>query len=136
MFYREEGLADAPAVVLLHGFPASSFMLPAAEFGYTFDALTADLLAQLGVTRYAMYVHDYGAPIGWRLAPASPDAVSAIITQNGNGYGAGFGSTSPACPMRAWSARTPGITTTTWCPGPATTWSSWPIRRLLERTRP
>jgi pimeloyl-ACP methyl ester carboxylesterase len=72
------GLSDAP---------------PVTEFSYTFDALaelTAGLLAQLGVTRYAMYVHDYGAPIGWRLALRDPAAISAIITQNGNGYEAGF----------------------------------------------
>jgi pimeloyl-ACP methyl ester carboxylesterase len=108
-------------VVLLHGFPTSSFMFrqlipllagryhviapdhlgfglsdapPASEFGYTFDALadlTGALLGQLGVHRYAMYVQDYGAPVGWRLALSHPDAVSAIITQNGNGYEAGFG---------------------------------------------
>lgn len=120
LFYREAGPADAPAVVLLHGFPASSFMFrgliplladryhviapdhlgfglsdapPAGEFDYSFDALaglTAGLLGQLGITRYAMYVHDYGAPVGWRLALADPGAVSAIITQNGNGYEAGF----------------------------------------------
>jgi pimeloyl-ACP methyl ester carboxylesterase len=72
------GLSDAP---------------PAGEFGYTFDALaglTGALLAQLGVTRYAMYVQDYGAPVGWRLALADPAAVTAIITQNGNGYEAGL----------------------------------------------
>jgi pimeloyl-ACP methyl ester carboxylesterase len=120
LFYREAGPADAPAVVLLHGFPASSFMFrdlipaladryhviapdllgfgysdaPAAsEFSYTFDALaglTAGLLEQLGVDRYAVYVQDYGAPVGWRLALARPDAITAIITQNGNGYDAGF----------------------------------------------
>jgi pimeloyl-ACP methyl ester carboxylesterase len=120
LFYREAGPADAPAVVLLHGFPASSFMFrdlipaladryhviapdllgfgysdaPAAsEFSYTFDALaglTAGLLEQLGVDRYAVYVQDYGAPIGWRLALARPDAITAIITQNGNAYDAGF----------------------------------------------
>ena len=120
LFYREAGPAGARAVVLLHGFPASSFMFrdliplladryrviapdhlgfgwsdapPAGEFGYTFDALaglTADLLSQLGVTRYAMYVQDYGAPVGWRLALADPDAITAIITQNGNGYKAGL----------------------------------------------
>jgi pimeloyl-ACP methyl ester carboxylesterase len=120
LFYREAGPADAPAVVLLHGFPASSFMFreliplladryhviapdhlgfglsdtpPADEFGYTFDALaglTAGLLTQLGVTRYAIYVQDYGAPVGWRLALADPDAVTAVITQNGNGYEAGL----------------------------------------------
>jgi pimeloyl-ACP methyl ester carboxylesterase len=120
LFYREAGPADAPVIVLLHGFPASSFMFrdlipplarqyhviapdllgfglsdapPADTFSYTFDALsglTAELLADLGVTRYAIYVHDYGAPVGWRLALADPAAVTAIITQNGNGYDAGF----------------------------------------------
>jgi pimeloyl-ACP methyl ester carboxylesterase len=120
LFYREAGPANAPTVVLLHGFPTSSFMFrhlvpaladtyhvvapdhlgfglsdaPGAdEFDYTFDALTdltADLLNQLDVARYAMYVHDYGAPIGWRLALRRPDAITAIITQNGNGYDAGF----------------------------------------------
>ncbi len=120
LFYREAGPAGAPVIVLLHGFPTSSFMFrdlipalagryhviapdhlgfgfsdaPAAdEFGYSFDALaglTAGLLKQLGVTRYAMYVQDYGAPIGWRLALADPKAITAIITQNGNGYDAGF----------------------------------------------
>ena len=119
LFYREAGPPGAPTVVLLHGFPASSFMFrdlipllggyhviapdhlgfglsaapPAAHFGYTFDALaglTAGLLGQLGITRYAMYVQDYGAPVGWRLALADPGAVTAIITQNGNGYEAGF----------------------------------------------
>jgi pimeloyl-ACP methyl ester carboxylesterase len=120
LFYREAGAADAPVIVLLHGFPSSSFMFrnlipilardyhviapdhlgfgrsatPSAdEFDYTFDALaelTSGLLAELGVTRYAMYVQDYGAPIGWRLAIADPGAITAIITQNGNGYDAGF----------------------------------------------
>jgi pimeloyl-ACP methyl ester carboxylesterase len=120
LFYREAGAADAPALVLLHGFPASSFMFrnlipllsdryhviapdylgfglssaPSAdEFDYSFSALaglTAGLLVHLRLTRYAMYVHDYGAPVGWRLALAKPGAISAIITQNGNGYEAGF----------------------------------------------
>ena len=120
LFYREAGPADAPVIVLLHGFPASSFMFrdlipplaqryrviapdllgfgfsdaPSADtFTYTFDALsrlTAGLLTELGVTRYAIYVHDYGAPVGWRLALADPGAITAIITQNGNGYDAGF----------------------------------------------
>lgn len=120
VFYREAGPADAPAIVLLHGFPTSSFMFrnlipqlsdryrviapdflgfgysdaPSAdEFDYTFDALadvTAGLLQQLDVSRYAIYVQDYGAPVGWRLALRDPEAVTAVITQSGNGYDAGF----------------------------------------------
>jgi pimeloyl-ACP methyl ester carboxylesterase len=121
LFYREAGAADAPVVVLLHGFPASSFMFrdlipllsaapPAGEFGYTFDALaqlTAHLLARLEITRYAMYVHDYGAPIGWRLALADPAAVTAIITQNGNGYDAGFTEAFWKPVREYWAERTP-----------------------------
>lgn len=120
LFYREAGSADAPAIVLLHGFPTSSFMFrnlipeladryrviapdylgfgysdaPSVnEFDYTFDGLadlTAGLLDQLGISTYAIYVQDYGAPIGWRLALRDPAACTAIITQNGNGYDAGF----------------------------------------------
>lgn len=120
IFYREAGPRDAPTLLLLHGFPSSSSMFrgllplladrwhllapdhlgfghsdaPAAgDFGYSFDALsslTAGLLEQLGVTRYAMYVHDYGAPIGWRLALHDPSAISAIISQSGNAYQIGL----------------------------------------------
>ncbi|OMC11114.1 alpha/beta hydrolase [Mycolicibacter heraklionensis] len=120
LFYREAGPTDAPAVVLLHGFPTSSYMFrdlitrladdyhviapdylgfgysdmpPASEFDYTFDnlaQLTQALLDQLGLDRYAIYVQDYGAPIGWRLALNRPDSIRAIVTQNGNGYDEGF----------------------------------------------
>ncbi|CDO06658.1 alpha/beta hydrolase [Mycolicibacterium cosmeticum] len=120
LFYREAGDAHAPAVILLHGFPTSSYMfrhlIPALandyhviapdhlgfglsdaptadDFNYTFDTLTrltAGLLQALNVDRYAMYVQDYGAPIGWRLALANPAAITAIISQNGNAYDAGF----------------------------------------------
>ncbi len=120
LFFREAGDPDAPAVLLLHGFPTSSHMFrdliprladryrviapdhlgfglsdaPSVDdFDYTFDALTdltAGLLAGLGIDRYAMYVQDYGAPIGWRLALRTPSAVTAIVSQNGNGYDAGF----------------------------------------------
>ena len=120
LFYREAGSSNHPVLVLLHGFPTSSHMFrnlipllagnyhviapdhlgfglsdapPAAEFDYTFEALTdltQGLLSQLGVSRYAIYVQDYGAPIGWRLALRQPDAITAIITQNGNAYDAGF----------------------------------------------
>jgi pimeloyl-ACP methyl ester carboxylesterase len=120
VFYREAGDPQAPVVVLLHGFPTSSHMfrhlIPALadryrviapdhigfgqsampslqDFPYTFDALTqvtSGLLRSLGVDRFAMYVQDYGAPIGWRLALRDPDRITAIITQNGNAYVDGF----------------------------------------------
>jgi pimeloyl-ACP methyl ester carboxylesterase len=137
LFYRESGPADGPAVVLLHGFPASSFMFrdliplladryhviapdhlgfglsdapTTEEFEYTFDALaglTAGLLGQLGVRRYAIYVHDYGAPVGWRLALSNPDSISAIITQNGNGYEAGFAQAFWKPVREYWENRNP-----------------------------
>ncbi|MFJ8280283.1 alpha/beta fold hydrolase [Streptomyces griseoviridis] len=120
VFYREAGPSDAPVLLLLHGYPTSSHMfrhlIPAlagpyrviapdhigfgrssapdtADFPYTFDALTEvtrGFLAALGVHRYALYVQDYGAPIGWRLALASPDAVLGVVSQNGNAYEEGF----------------------------------------------
>lgn len=120
LFFRQAGDPNAPALVLLHGFPTSSYMFrhllpaladhyhviapdhlgfglsdapPVQEFDYTFDALTdltAGLLRALDVGAYAMYVQDYGAPIGWRLALRDPAAITAIITQNGNAYDAGF----------------------------------------------
>jgi pimeloyl-ACP methyl ester carboxylesterase len=120
LFFRESGDPGAPAVVLLHGFPTSSHMFrhliprladryhviapdhlgfglsdapPVERFDYTFDALTqltAGLLRELGIDRYAIYVQDYGAPIGWRLALREPSSITAIVTQNGNGYDAGF----------------------------------------------
>ncbi|KOG86765.1 alpha/beta fold hydrolase [Streptomyces varsoviensis] len=120
VFYREAGPADAPVLLLLHGYPTSSHMfrhlIPAlagpyrviapdhigfgrssapdvSEFDYTFDALaevTRGFLAAVGVRRYAIYVQDYGAPIGWRLALADPAAVLAVVSQNGNAYEAGF----------------------------------------------
>lgn len=123
VFYRTAGPEDGPVVVLLHGFPTSSFMFrnliplladryrvvapdllgfgfsdaPAADdFPYTFDALadvTAALLRQLSISEYALYVQDYGAPIGWRLAlaqPAGRPRITAIVSQNGNAYEEGF----------------------------------------------
>ena len=120
VFYREAGAPDLPALVLLHGFPTSSHMFrnliplladryrviapdhigfgrsssPSPDdFDYTFDALTdvtEKLLEQLGADTYAIYVQDYGAPIGWRLALRRPSSITAIITQNGNAYEAGF----------------------------------------------
>jgi pimeloyl-ACP methyl ester carboxylesterase len=120
VFWREAGPVDAPVLLLLHGYPSSSHMfrhlLPALaghyrviapdhigfgrssapsvdDFDYTFAALTAvtgRFLETIGVTRYTMYVQDYGAPVGWRLALADPSAVVAVISQNGNAYEEGF----------------------------------------------
>jgi len=120
IFYREAGAAGRPVLVLLHGFPTSSYMFRSLipqladryhliapdhlgfglsdapsvdEFEYSFDALAdicAGLLKQLGISRYGLYVQDYGAPIGWRLALRAPEAITAIITQNGNAYEAGL----------------------------------------------
>src|SRR5271155_4988254 len=120
IFYREAGPEAAPVVLLLHGFPTSSHMfrnlIPAlsdryrviapdypgygqsdmpdhTKFAYTFDRfgeLVDGLLDQLGVKSYAMYVMDYGAPVGWRLALKHPDQIAALIVQNGNAYDEGL----------------------------------------------
>jgi pimeloyl-ACP methyl ester carboxylesterase len=137
LFYREAGPPAGPPVVLLHGFPSSSFMFrnlipgladryrviapdhlgfglsdcPSVDdFDYTFDALadlTAGLLAHLGVGQFAIYVQDYGAPVGWRLALRSARSISAIITQNGNGYEAGFQKNFWRPLQAFWDGRTP-----------------------------
>lgn len=121
VFYREAGPADAPVVLLLHGFPTSSFQyrelmplladryrviapdlpgfgfteIPAERrYRYTFDALAETVAAfteALGLRRYALYIFDYGAPTGLRLAMAHPERVAAIVTQNGNAYEEGLG---------------------------------------------
>jgi len=120
IFYREAGPSTAPAILLLHGFPASSHMfrnlIPALadsyhviapdlpgfgfsdapdrkHFRYTFGNLAAviDRFTQaVGLSRYAIYVFDYGAPVGFRLALAYPERVTAIISQNGNAYEEGL----------------------------------------------
>jgi len=134
--YREAGPADAPAILLLHGFPSSSRMFrnliprladryhviapdypgfgasdvpdPARfEVSFAHYAKVIDqLTAQLGVADYALYVQDYGAPIGYRLALAHPERVTALVVQNGNAYEAGL---SPFWnPIRAyWRDATP-----------------------------
>lgn len=121
MFYREAGGKDAPVVLLLHGFPSSSHMyrdliprladryrviapdlpgfgftnVPASRhYKYTFDALAETVAAfvdKLELTSYAIYVFDYGAPTGFRLAVKYPDRVRALISQNGNAYEEGLG---------------------------------------------
>jgi pimeloyl-ACP methyl ester carboxylesterase/alkylhydroperoxidase family enzyme len=120
IFYREAGEKDAPAVLLLHGFPTSSHQyrgliarladkyrviapdLPgfgfsdapdAKTFGYTFDHLAEvveDFTDAVGLTRYALYVFDYGAPVGFRLAVSRPERIAALISQNGNAYEEGL----------------------------------------------
>jgi pimeloyl-ACP methyl ester carboxylesterase len=121
VFYREAGPANAPVILLLHGFPTSSVQyreliprladryrviapdLPGFGFTevpadrgyqYTFDALAKTIFAftqVLKLTRYAMYVFDYGAPTGFRLALMAPERVAAIVSQNGNAYEEGLG---------------------------------------------
>ena len=121
VFYREAGPADAPVVLLLHGFPASSFQyreliprladnfrviapdlpgfgfteVPAArDYKYTFDTLANSILAftdALRLAHYTLYIFDYGAPIGLRLAMAHPERITAIVSQNGNAYEEGLG---------------------------------------------
>ena len=116
IFYRESGAADAPALLLLHGFPSASHMFrdliplladrfhiiapdlpgfgqsdmpPRSKFTYTFDRV-ADVIDRftevIGLKRFALYVFDYGAPTGFRIAAKHPERITAIISQNGNAY--------------------------------------------------
>ena len=116
IFYREAGPEGAPTILLLHGFPTSSHMfrnlipeladryhvvapdLPGfgfsdapnrTQFRYTFENLTMAIdsfIQSIGIERFAIYVFDYGAPVGFRLALARPERITAIISQNGNAY--------------------------------------------------
>jgi pimeloyl-ACP methyl ester carboxylesterase len=120
VFYRDAGASDKPAILLLRGFPSASHMfrdlipllagsyrliapdLPGFgqtispgrdQFDYTFDNLAqvlGDFVEAIGLERYALYLFDYGAPVGFRLAIQHPERVSAIISQNGNAYEEGF----------------------------------------------
>ena len=120
IFYREAGADSSPALLLLHGFPTSSHMfrdlIPAladhyhvaapdlpgfgfsdapdrAQFKYTFDHLTGVIdrfTTVAGLARYAIYVFDYGAPVGFRLTTRHPERITAIVSQNGNAYEEGL----------------------------------------------
>jgi pimeloyl-ACP methyl ester carboxylesterase len=130
IFYREAGDPQASAVLLLHGFPTSSHMfrnlipqlagdyhvvapdLPGfgfsdapdhKTFAYTFDHLAeviGDFVEQIGLRKFAVYVFDYGAPVGFRLALRYPDRISALISQNGNAYVEGL--SDDWAPVRAY----------------------------------
>ena len=120
VFYREAGSATAPTILLLHGFPTSSHMyrnlIPALadryhvvapdlpgfgfsdapdrkQFPYTFENLAKvidNFTQAIGLERFAIYIFDYGAPVGLRLALAHPERITAIISQNGNAYEEGL----------------------------------------------
>ena len=132
LFYREAGSPEAPTLLLLHGFGASSYMFrdlmpqlarhyhviapdlpgfgqtsvqPEVSFEYTFDRLASVIDAftvAKGLDRYALYVFDYGAPVGWRLAVNHPEKITAIVSQNGNAYEVGL-SEGWADMRRAWA---------------------------------
>ena len=103
VFYREAGPADAPTVLLLHGFPSASHMFRnlIPQLAGRYHVVAPDFTQAMGLSRYAIYVFDYGAPVGWRLAMAHPERISAIVTQNGNGYEEGLGE-GPWAPIRAY----------------------------------
>ena len=136
IFYREAGPADAPVILLLHGFPTSSHMFrdliprlaphyrviapdypgyglsgtpSMTDFAYTFDNL-ADVIDRftqaLGLDSYALYMQDFGGPVGFRLAVRHPERVHALVVQNANAYENGL---SPAMDAArpAWERRTP-----------------------------
>jgi pimeloyl-ACP methyl ester carboxylesterase len=137
IFYREAGSPDRPTILLLHGFPTSSHMFrdliplladryhliapdypgfgysarpTPGEFEYTFDHL-ADVMEQfvdmLGLTRYSLYMQDFGGPVGFRLAARRPQQVRSLIIQNANAYEEGVSSGVRDVVLRIWKERTP-----------------------------
>ncbi len=135
VFVREAGNKSAPTIVLLHGFPTSSHMFreliprlaekfhviapdmigfghsdapPISRFAYTFDnltAITAKVLERLEVRSYVLYMHDYGGPIGFRLATAAPDRVRGLIVQNANAYMEGVSEAVAELFLPLWKER-------------------------------
>jgi pimeloyl-ACP methyl ester carboxylesterase len=148
LFYREAGKPEKPTIVLLHGFPTSSHMFrnliplladrfhviapdypgfghseapPADKFQYTFDHLAqliATLIEHAGVTRYYLYLQDYGGPIGFRIATKHPERIAGLVIQNANAYEEGLSEAvkGPAVPF--WKERNAG--------------SEAPMRELLK----
>jgi pimeloyl-ACP methyl ester carboxylesterase len=135
VFYREAGDPSNPTIILLHGFPSSSFMFrnliplladkfhviapdyigfgqsdaPSAdEFDYSFDNLTdhvEGLIAQLGLTAYILYMQDFGGPVGFRLFTRNPQAVAGFVIQNANAYMAGVGEAPVQIFLPLWEKR-------------------------------
>ena len=135
--YREAGDPASPALLLLHGFPASSFMYrhllavladrfhlvapdypgfdnseapDPDEWPYTFEHLTDTveaLVDHLELSRYGLFLQDYGAPVGFRLALRRPEAVDFLVVQNGNAYEEGFTGVWDALRQALWHDRTP-----------------------------
>jgi pimeloyl-ACP methyl ester carboxylesterase len=139
IFYREAGDPQAPKLVLLHGYPASSHqyrnLIPLLaerfhvvapdypgfgnsavpdpkQFSYTFDRLSEIIeafLAKVGFTRFGLYVQDYGGPIGFRIATRRPDALEWLIVQNSNAYEVGFTAAWNGLRNAYWKQRTPEV---------------------------
>jgi len=137
IFYREAGPQDAPTVLLLHGFPTSSHMFrhlipqlatryhvvapdypgfgyssapPVTEFDYTFDNLARVMdtfVDRVGLKSYSLYLMDYGAPVGYRLAVRHPERVESLIVQNGNAYDEGLDNDFWKPIKKYWENRTP-----------------------------
>lgn len=139
LFYREAGNPSNPAIVMLHGFPSSSHQYrnlirdlsktyyvfapdypgfgssafpPPDSFDYTFDNLAHHidtLLEQRGISEYALVMHDYGAPVGFRVALEHPERVTALLIQNGNAYLEGVSSDASGPLQALWENRTPEV---------------------------
>lgn len=135
IFYREAGNPALPTIILLHGFPTSSFMFrdlipqladkfhviapdyigfgqsdapSAGEFDYTFDNLTAHvtgLIDQLGLKSYVLYMQDYGGPVGFRIFAERPEAVKGFVIQNSNAYLEGVGDPAKQVFLPLWEKR-------------------------------